>query len=376
MLKLRRHFLGSLVAGVTGALLVTTSAEASPHRGSVGFQGEWRNPDGTIHLRARTYHPGLRRFLQRDTYAGAIAAPTSLNRYAFADNNPTTWSDPSGFRTRKGACLGCGLTPDDLPFWGTPQGAADAAAGAVKQSIEGAAALGCMTSPLCATSPALSAMPEAAGRLVDHVFARGGINTRGDNYSDGGTIVNSATGILTAGAGLARSAVSQTLRLSAKAGARTSWSSRMGRAVGQPRASGMTNRGNRWWDFAVDQDALIPDGATVVEGPMFPTGKASVTIGAHGKPGSALAKDAAKNGYALGSSAFDPALGKVDPTKTVCVLAVCYGGDNGVSRAIADAFEVPVTAADGPVFWTRNGMASPGAVWRTDLPGWYTQGWR
>jgi RHS repeat-associated protein len=76
-------------------------AEAPSNAGYIGFQGEWHNPDGTIHLRARTYHPRLRRFLQRDVYAGQFAATPSLNRYVFAENNPATWSDPSGYNTRK-----------------------------------------------------------------------------------------------------------------------------------------------------------------------------------------------------------------------------------------------------------------------------------
>jgi RHS repeat-associated protein len=180
-------------------------AAESPLRGTLGFQGEWHNPDGTLHLRARTYHPGWRRFLQRDRYAGSMAAPMSLNRYTFAESNPTTWSDPTGFRTRKGPCIGCTLTPDDLPFWATPEGFRDAAAGAVKQNVEGGAALACLFSPLCATSPAMAALPAAAGRAMDALFGKVGVNTRGDNYTDGGTIVNSAVGIASAGAGVARS---------------------------------------------------------------------------------------------------------------------------------------------------------------------------
>jgi RHS repeat-associated protein len=93
-----------LVAVVLSCFLLSSRADAAeslPVRGSLGFHGEWHNPDGTVHLRARTYHPGGRRFLQRDTYAGQFAATPSLNRYAFAENNPSTWSDPSGYNTQK-----------------------------------------------------------------------------------------------------------------------------------------------------------------------------------------------------------------------------------------------------------------------------------
>jgi RHS repeat-associated protein len=89
------------MVGVASAITTVDLANAADVRGYIGFQGEWHNPDGTIHLRARSYHPRLRRFLQRDVYAGRFAATPSLNRYAFAENNPATWSDPSGYNTLK-----------------------------------------------------------------------------------------------------------------------------------------------------------------------------------------------------------------------------------------------------------------------------------
>src|SRR5262249_44516493 len=50
----------------------------------------------TIYLRARHYSPALGRFLQRDTFGGFAARPQSLNRYAYAENNPARFTDPSG----------------------------------------------------------------------------------------------------------------------------------------------------------------------------------------------------------------------------------------------------------------------------------------
>lgn len=63
---------------------------------NLSFTGERRGGDGTIYLRARTYQPTIGRFLQRDSFAGFPTRPQSLNRYAYAEGNPTTWSDPSG----------------------------------------------------------------------------------------------------------------------------------------------------------------------------------------------------------------------------------------------------------------------------------------
>ena len=52
--------------------------------------------DGTVYLRARAYSPALGRFLQRDSFGGYGAAPQTLNRYAYAGNNPATNTDLSG----------------------------------------------------------------------------------------------------------------------------------------------------------------------------------------------------------------------------------------------------------------------------------------
>ncbi len=63
----------------------------------MGFTGEPMGvADGTIYLRARHYSPALGRFLQRDTFGGFAARPQSLNRYAYAENNPARFTDPSG----------------------------------------------------------------------------------------------------------------------------------------------------------------------------------------------------------------------------------------------------------------------------------------
>jgi len=65
-----------------------------------GFTGEQQDPEsGLVFLRARAYSPALGRFMQRDPSGGAGASPLSLNRYAYAQNNPVTNVDPSGLLT-------------------------------------------------------------------------------------------------------------------------------------------------------------------------------------------------------------------------------------------------------------------------------------
>ena len=69
---------------------------------------------GQYYLRARYYNPVLGRFLQEDVYQG-----DGLNLYAYCDNNPVMYSDPSGYAsatnnyaTAKTNGTGNGYTPD------------------------------------------------------------------------------------------------------------------------------------------------------------------------------------------------------------------------------------------------------------------------
>jgi RHS repeat-associated protein len=60
------------------------------------FTGEQLDPTGLYYDRARYYNPTLGHFMQRDSYGGTLDNPQSQNRYTYASNNPTLYSDPSG----------------------------------------------------------------------------------------------------------------------------------------------------------------------------------------------------------------------------------------------------------------------------------------
>ncbi|MCB9121795.1 MAG: RHS repeat-associated core domain-containing protein [Caldilineaceae bacterium] len=63
----------------------------------LGYTGEMQDSaSGLVYLRARHYHPGLGRFLQRDSFGGLGQRPQSLNRYVYVENNPVNLVDPSG----------------------------------------------------------------------------------------------------------------------------------------------------------------------------------------------------------------------------------------------------------------------------------------
>ena len=53
------------------------------------FTGEQNDPSGLEYLRARYYDPSIGRFLSRDPLPGG-------NRYAYVENNPVNFTDPSG----------------------------------------------------------------------------------------------------------------------------------------------------------------------------------------------------------------------------------------------------------------------------------------
>jgi RHS repeat-associated protein len=61
------------------------------------FAGEYWDADaGLTYLRQRWYAPGIGRFVSSDPVSGMTTRPSSLNRYAYAANDPLWFVDPSG----------------------------------------------------------------------------------------------------------------------------------------------------------------------------------------------------------------------------------------------------------------------------------------
>ncbi|WP_227498530.1 polymorphic toxin-type HINT domain-containing protein [Synechococcus sp. PCC 7336] len=62
------------------------------------FAGEQFEQElGLYYLRQRYYDPSTGRFISRDAFEGFITDPISQNRYLYANANPVTYTDPSGF---------------------------------------------------------------------------------------------------------------------------------------------------------------------------------------------------------------------------------------------------------------------------------------
>ncbi|MFN8526681.1 MAG: RHS repeat-associated core domain-containing protein [Chloroflexota bacterium] len=80
-------------------ILTSTSSGLLPGN-TFGYTGEQsdsvRNAGNLINLRSRLHSPDLGRFLQRDRFVGSLVRPQSLNRYAYVENNPLKFTDPTG----------------------------------------------------------------------------------------------------------------------------------------------------------------------------------------------------------------------------------------------------------------------------------------
>jgi RHS repeat-associated protein len=104
------NHIGSTLLVTDPVGLPTTHIEYEPYgriyaAGSSGsdlsrpkFTGqEWDDSAGLYYFNARYYDPALGRFISPDPGIGGDALKTvSLNRYAYAGNNPVTYTDPSG----------------------------------------------------------------------------------------------------------------------------------------------------------------------------------------------------------------------------------------------------------------------------------------
>lgn len=94
-----------------GVLISTSGSFAASNRFRyLGGLGVWDNDDGTLHARARSYHPRLGSFLSNDPLFGSLHDGQSLNRYVYALGDPFGFSDPSGFSP---------VSPPIYNFWGT-----------------------------------------------------------------------------------------------------------------------------------------------------------------------------------------------------------------------------------------------------------------
>ncbi|MFI1356945.1 ricin-type beta-trefoil lectin domain protein [Streptomyces sp. NPDC020898] len=88
----------------------TESNQWRSHQGYIG--GDDDASSGFVHLGAREYDPSLGRFLSAD--------PVQMNGYVYCENNPVTYSDPSGLMSKAEGGGGGGGGGEDLSAYGGP----------------------------------------------------------------------------------------------------------------------------------------------------------------------------------------------------------------------------------------------------------------
>jgi RHS repeat-associated protein len=100
--------LGSIVALINGAgSIVANRYGYDPYGKSTyssvtisnpwGFAGGFLDSTGMVKFGTRYYDPNTGRWTQQDPIAGSIVSPISLNRYAYAADNPINATDESGY---------------------------------------------------------------------------------------------------------------------------------------------------------------------------------------------------------------------------------------------------------------------------------------
>ena len=67
-----------------------------------GRDGVVTDANGLIYMRARYYSPDMRRFINADIISGEISNAITLNRYAYANGNPVSNTDPFGLSVERG----------------------------------------------------------------------------------------------------------------------------------------------------------------------------------------------------------------------------------------------------------------------------------
>lgn len=89
------HVTDRYTYGIYGELLNAEGETKQPFLYN-SRDGVMTDDNGLYYMRARYYHPELKRFINRDVVPGTIAEAQTLNRYAYVNGNPISYVDPFG----------------------------------------------------------------------------------------------------------------------------------------------------------------------------------------------------------------------------------------------------------------------------------------
>ena len=82
-----------------------------------GRDGVITDKNGLYYMRARYYSPEMRRFINADILHGEISNAITLNRYAYANGNPVSNTDPFGLAAEERAATNDDLSPVLTAEW-------------------------------------------------------------------------------------------------------------------------------------------------------------------------------------------------------------------------------------------------------------------
>ncbi|MBQ0994208.1 polymorphic toxin-type HINT domain-containing protein [Micromonospora sp. H61] len=114
---------GTQQTGINAASQAVTVRRQTPYGDPRGSQPQWTNnkgfvggdkdPTGLTNIGARQYDTGLGRFISVDPVQD-LADPQQWNAYAYSNNSPITFSDPSGLRSCSDDACGPGADYEDM----------------------------------------------------------------------------------------------------------------------------------------------------------------------------------------------------------------------------------------------------------------------
>ena len=97
---------GSVSYSPWGSPIATSGTEQAV----LGYQGDLTDPSThQVDMGTRWYDPGLGQFTSRDSVFGNLKDPTSLNQFAYGNDSPVTYIDPTGMKSCDPSLPKCGV---------------------------------------------------------------------------------------------------------------------------------------------------------------------------------------------------------------------------------------------------------------------------